>query len=125
MALKLTRKAGESAILHFQDENKREQNVRLLVRKARPNGTFEISYQSSINIKVITRSGLIQSINAGQNMIISHELHDEIMINAAVGNNYMQILSFGLDEVIKTQLRMWFDAPDDVSIIRDELEYAA
>ena len=125
MALKLTRKAGESIIIKHFDANGGPQKVRILVRKIKQNGDFELDYQSSVDAKVLSSTGLIQAVTSNENLIVKHSADDVLILNVLGDVGYRFVLRFGVDMPSGSQLRMWFDAPDDVKIIRDELENAA
>lgn len=125
MALKLTRKAGESIILKYLDESALEQNIRILLRKTKRCGGFEIDYYSTVKLKVLSSSGLMQALDSNEHTIITHDAEDHILINAAGGAGYKFVLRFGSDELNGVQLRMWFDAPSNVQILRDELVHVA
>jgi sRNA-binding carbon storage regulator CsrA len=125
MALKLTRKAGESIILKYSDTNGYAQKVRILVRKIKQNGYVELDYYSSVEVKVLSSAGLIESVNSNEHTIINHTANDVLILNARGEIGFKNVLRFGIDAGIGSQLGMWFDAPADVIIIRDELENAA
>ncbi|WP_371194563.1 hypothetical protein [Glaciecola sp. SC05] len=125
MALKLTRKSGESVILKYSDTYGLPQKVRILLRKIKRNGDFELDYQSSVGARILSSSGLIQAVKSNENLFIRHGVEDVLLVNVSDGVGSRLIVRFGVDNTVGSQFRMWFDAPEEVKIIRDELENAA
>lgn len=125
MALILTRKAGESIILKYSDEDGMPQKVRILLRKIKRNGDFELDYLSSVGARVLSSDGLMQAFKSNENRFVCHGFEDVLLVNVSNEVGFKFILRFGVESQMGSQLRMWFDAPAEVNIVRDELENLA
>lgn len=125
MALVLTRKAGESIILKYSDEDGMPQKVRILLRKIKRNSGFELDYFSSVGARVLSSDGLMQAFKSNENRFVCHRFEDVLLVNVSNDVGFKSIVKFGVESQIGSQLRMWFEAPAGIKIIRDELENAA
>ena len=125
MALKLTRKAGESIIFKYFDADGCPQRVRILLRKIKKNGDFELDYQSTLNAQVLSSNRHIQTVSSSENVFMRHCADEVLLLNVTEEVGVKFAVRFAVAMRSGAQLRMWFDAPDYVQIIRDELENAA
>jgi hypothetical protein len=126
MALKLTRKPGESILIKHYPSKHKQSDVRFMLRKIGNDdgGKFVVlQYSSAASFLIESSQQRVLACKADKLYTVKHYV-SELFVKVSVSR--YRVLSFdcnfGFEDVSGNQVRLWFEANQDVKIVRDELE---
>jgi hypothetical protein len=126
MALKLTRRPGESILIKHYPSKHKQSDVRFTLKKigSDDGGKFVVlQYSSAANFLIESSEQRVLACKADKLYTVKHYV-SELFVKVSVSR--YRVLSFdwnfGFENVSGNQVRLWFEANQDVKIVRDELE---